>query len=335
MAEVTDMTGAQRAAIFLLGVGEDTATQIMRHMSPKEVQQVGEAMAAMKGLTNQNVEQVLRAFQQEASQINPLAITAPDFTKRVMIQALGEGKARSILSQVLDKPEEHSGVDALQWMAPKAIADVLAEEHPQITATVLSQLEGDHAAKVLEALPADMRQDVILRVARMEVLDPRAMEELDRVLESQLGKLQKTPPRAVKGTNNAAAILNATNVALENELLDSLRATDMALGDSVKELMFVFDNLLALDDRGFQRLIRELAIESLVIALKGIDEELADRFFNNMSERAADILKDDMDAKGPVKLSEVEEAQKEVLQAALDLAEQGEIRLGRGDDDYV
>ena len=188
---------------------------------------------------------------------------------------------------------------------------------------------------MLEALPADMRQDVILRVARMEVLDPRAMEELDRVLESQLGKLQKTPPRAVKGTNNAAAILNATNVALENELLDSLRATDMALGDSVKELMFVFDNLLALDDRGFQRLIRELATESLVIALKGIDEELADRFFNNMSERAADILKDDMDAKGPVKLSEVEEAQKEVLQAALDLAEQGEIRLGRGDDDYV
>lgn len=335
MAEDTEMSGAQRAAIFLLGVGEDTATQIMRHMSPKEVQQVGEAMASMKGLTNQDIERVLRDFQAEASQINPLAVTAPDFTKRVMTQALGEGKARSILAQVLDKPEAHSGVDALQWMAPQAIADVLAEEHPQITATVLSQLEGEHAAKVLEYLPPELRKDVILRVARMEVLDPRAMEELDRVMESQLGKLQKTPPRPVKGTNNAAAILNASNSTLENELLDALRETDVQLGDKVKELMFVFDNLMTLDDRGFQRLIRELVTENLVVALKGVDDELAERFFSNMSERAADILKDDMDAKGPVKLAEVEAAQKQVLQAAMDLAEQGEIRLGRGDDGYV
>lgn len=335
MADDKDLTGAQRAAIFLLGVGEETAAQVMRHMSAKEVQQVGEAMASMTGLTNEDIERVLREFGEEASQINPLAITAPDFTKRVLTNALGEGKARSILSRVLDKPEEHTGVDALQWMAPQAIAEVLEEEHPQITATVLTQLDDDHAAAVLELLPAEMRKDVIFRIARMEVLDPRAMEELDRVMASQLGKLQKTPPRKVKGIENAAAILNATNSTMENELLDALRSSDQRLGDKVKEKMFVFDNLMGLDDKGFQRLIREIVTENLVVALKGVDASLAERFFSNMSERAAEILKDDMDAKGPVKLSEVEAAQKQILITAQSLADEGEIMLGKASGDYV
>lgn len=335
MAEDKELSGAERAAIFLLGVGEDTATQVMRHMSAKEVQQVGEAMASIAGLTNQDVERVLREFQEQASQINPLAITAPDFTKRVMTNALGEGKAKSILSRVLDKPEEHTGVEALQWMAPQAIAEVLEDEHPQIAATVLTQLDEDHAAAVLELLSTDMRKDVILRIARMEVLDPRAMDELDRVMSSQLGKLQKTPPRKVKGINNAAAILNATNSKLENELLEALRGTDQILGDQVKEKMFVFDNLMSLDDKGFQRLIREIATENLVVALKGVDTSLQDRFFNNMSERAAEILRDDMDAKGPIKLAEVEAAQKQILISAQALADEGEIMLGKASGDYV
>lgn len=335
MADVDDMTGAQRAAILLLGVGEDTATQIMRHMSAKEVQKVGEAMASMTGLTNDDIQQVLKEFQEEAVDINPLAITAPDFTKRVMTSALGEGKAKSILSRVMDKPEEHTGVDALQWMAPEAIAEVLEDEHPQVASTVLTQLEDDQAARVLELFPTELRKQVILRIAKMEVLDPGAMDELDKVMTSQLGRLQKAPPKAVKGITNAAAILNATNSKVENELLEALREDDQVLGDQVKEKMFVFDNLMALDNKGFQRLIREIATENLVVALKGVDDALADRFFNNMSERAAEILKDDMDAKGPLKLSEVEAAQKQILISAQELADEGEIMLGRGSGDYV
>lgn len=331
-----EMTGAQRAAILLLGVGEDTATQIMRHMSAKEVQQVGEAMASITSLSNEEIESVLTTFQQDASAINPLALSAPDFTKRVMTTALGEGRAKSILSQVMDdKPEPNSGVEALQWMAPKAIAEVLTEEHPQIAATVLTQLEDDHAAQVLKEMPGDVRKDVILRVARMEMIDPGAMEELDRVMESQLGKMQKTPPKKVKGAVNAAAILNAASTDLEAEMLEALNEVDKELGEEVKEKMFVFDNLMALDDRGFQRLIREIAQENLITALKGVDQELADRFFNNMSERAAEILQDDMESKGPVKLVEVEAAQKEILKTAQELSEQGEIQLGKGSDDYV
>lgn len=335
MADLDDLSGAERAAIFLLGVGEETATQVMRHLSAKEVQQVGEAMAGISGLTNKDVSGVLAKFCNEASEINPLAVTAPEFTKRVMTSALGEGRAKSILSRVMDKPEEHSGVDALHWMAAEAIAEVLVEEHPQIAATVLTQLEDDHAAEVLALFPDELQKDLILRIARMQELDPRAMEELDRVMSSQLGKLQKSPPRKVEGVNNAAAILNATSSSLEKVLLESLQSTDQELGDEVKEKMFVFDNLMSLDDRGFQRLIREIATENLVVALKGVDMALQERFFNNMSERAADILKDDMEAKGPVKVSEVEAAQKQILITAQTLADEGELMLGRASGDYV
>lgn len=335
MANELNLKGAQRAAIFLLGVGEEAATEVMRHMSAKEVQQVGEAMASISKLTNAQVESVLADFHEESAEINPLGLEAPDFTRRVMTSALGQDKAQNILSQVLEKPDEHNGVEALQWMAPKAIAEVLVDEHPQIAATVMTQLYDEQAAKVLELLPDEMRKDVILRIARMEELDPRAMEELDRVLESQLGKLQRTPPRKVMGPDNLAAILNATGSELEQEMLEALTSVDEELGDDVKEKMFVFDNLMQLDDLGFQRLLREVAQENLLTALKGVDEVLAERFFKNMSERAAEILREDMEASGPVKLADVEAAQKEVVRTAKKLADEGVLMMGKAARDYV
>ena len=335
MADELNLTGSQRAAIFLLGVGEQAATEVMRHMSAKEVQQVGEAMATISKLTNNQVESVLADFHLESAEINPLGLEAPDFTRRVMTSALGQDKAQNILSQVLETPEEHNGVEALQWMAPKAIADVLGGEHPQIAATVMTQLYDEQAANVLALLPDEMRKDVILRIARMEELDPRAMEELDRVLESQLGNLQRTPPRKVLGPDNLAAILNATDSELEQEMLEALTQADEDLSDDVKEKMFVFDNLIKLDDRGFQTLVRDIDQEKLLVALKGVDQELTERFFNNMSERAADILREDMEASGPVKLAEVEAAQKDIVKTAMKLADEGALMIGKGARDYV
>ena len=335
MAEKSDLSGAQRAAIFLLGVGEEAATAVMRHMNPKEVQKVGEAMATISKLTNDQVEGVLGEFHVDVSEINPLGLEAPAFTRRVMTSALGEGKASTILSQVLDQPADQHGVEALQWMAPKAIAEVLEEEHPQITATVMTQLYDEHAAKVLELLPEALRKDVIVRIARMEELDPNAMEELDRVLESQLGKLQRTPPKKVLGPDNLAAILNATDAALEQEMLEALSAADESLGDEVKEKMFVFDNLMSLDDRGLQRLIRDVPQENLLPALKGVDSQTAERFFSNMSERASAILREDLEASGPIKISEVEAAQKEIVKAAMKLSDEGELMVGKSSNDYV
>ncbi len=335
MANESNLSGAQRAAIFLLGVGEEAATEVMRHMSAKEVQQVGEAMATISKLTNSQVEDVLADFHIESAEINPLGLEAPDFTRRVMTSALGQDKAQNILSQVLEKPDEHNGVEALQWMAPKAIAEVLEEEHPQIAATVLTQLYDEQAAKVLEMLPDDLKKDVILRIARMEELDSRAMEELDRGLESQLGKLQRIPPRKVMGPDNLASILNATDSELEKEMLEALTEADEELSDDVKEKMFVFDSLMKLDDRGFQTLVRDIDQEKLLVALKGVDEELTERFFNNMSERAADILREDMEASGPVKLADVESAQKDIVKTALRLAEEGTLMIGKAAKDYV
>ena len=335
MANESNLSGAQRAAIFLLGVGEEAATEVMRHMSAKEVQQVGEAMATISKLTNSQVEDVLADFHIESAEINPLGLEAPDFTRRVMTSALGQDKAQNILSQVLEKPDEHNGVEALQWMAPKAIAEVLEEEHPQIAATVLTQLYDEQAAKVLEMLPDDLKKDVILRIARMEELDSRAMEELDRVLESQLGKLQRIPPRKVMGPDNLASILNATDSELEKEMLEALTEADEELSDDVKEKMFVFDSLMKLDDRGFQTLVRDIDQEKLLVALKGVDEELTERFFNNMSERAADILREDMEASGPVKLADVEAAQKDIVKTAMKLADEGALMIGKGARDYV
>lgn len=335
MASEHNLSGSQRAAILLLGVGEEAATEVMRHMSAKEVQQVGEAMATISKLTNNQVESVLADFHLESAEINPLGLEATDFTRRVMTSALGQDKAQNILSQVLDKPIDHNGVEALQWMAPKAIAEVLSEEHPQIAATVMTQLYDEQAAKVLELLPNELRRDVIFRIARMEELDPRALEELDRVLESQLGKLQRTPPRKVMGPDNLAAILNATGHELEQEMLEALTSVDEDLGEDVKEKMFIFDNLMQLDDRGMQRLIRDIPQENLLPALKGADVDLVERFFKNMSERAADILREDLEASGPIKLADVEVAQKEIVRTAKRLADEGELMLGKAAQDYV
>lgn len=330
------LSGAQRAAIFLLGVGEDAAAAIMRHMEPREVQRVGEAMASLSSVSNQQVEEVLREFHSEASAVNPLGIGTPEFTQRVLIQALGESKARSMLSKVMPGKHQTRGIEALRWMDGGAIADLLDGEHPQIVAIVLASLDDDHAAQVLAALPDPVRREALLRVARLELIDPAAMEELDKVLEKQLGRVrQSSPPRTVNGMSSAAAMLNNVKSDLEATLMESLREADGELSEKVSELMFVFDDLMSLDDRGMQRLIREISVDNLVIALKGVDEAVQEKFFTNMSSRAADMLREDLEAKGPVKLSEVEEAQKEILTVASRLADEGELTLGKGDDGFV
>lgn len=335
MAEKS-LSGAQRAAIFLLGVGEETAAAVMRHMEPREVQRVGEAMASLSGVSNQEMESVLREFHEEASNVNPLGIGASDFTQRVLVQALGESKARSMLSKVLPGKQNTRGIEALKWMDATAVAELIEDEHPQIIAIVLASLDDDHAAAVLGSLPAAVRPEAMLRVARLEVIDPAAMEELDQVLERQLGKVRKSPPRSVNGMTSAAAILNNVDADMESSVLGAIREADEDLGERVSELMFVFDDLLDLDDRGMQRLIREIAVDQLVIALKGVDEAVQNKFFGNMSSRAADMLKEDLEAKGPVKLSEVELAQKEILAVATRLADEGEVAIGkRGGDDFV
>lgn len=334
MAEAANLTGAQRAAIFLLGLGENGAASVMRHMEPKEVQRVGEAMTSLPEIDDGQIENVIQEFSDSVAKISPISIGTGAFTRRVMVQALGENKARNVLSQVM-KGEGARGVDALKWMDARSVAGLIRDEHPQIITIVLASLDGDHAAQVLELLPEDIRKESIRRIARLELIDPTAMEELDQVLEIQLRKSDTLPPTPINGPNTAANILNNLNANVESTLMDDLNEQDQELAEKVRDLMFVFENLLAVDDRGMQRIVREISVDSLVIALKGVSAAVQDKFFNNMSSRAADMLKEDIEAKGPVKLSEVEKAQKAILSVALRLADEGEISLGRGDDDFV
>lgn len=336
MAEAgSKLSGAQRAAIFLLGVGEESAASIMRHMEPREVQRVGEAMASLSGISNEQLSEVLAEFNSKAGSINPLGIGASDFAQRVMVQALGEEKARSVLSKVMPGKAKTRGIEALKWMDPGSVADLICEEHPQIIAIVLASLDDEQAADVLAELPAELRSEVIMRVARLEMIDPAAMEELDKVLEKQLGRASKTPPRVVNGMTSAAAIMNNVDADLEAAVMGALRESDAEITDKIAELMFVFEDLLALDDRGMQRLIREISVDTLVVALKGVDGELQEKFFTNMSSRAADMLREDLEAKGPMKLAEVEAAQKDILATAKQLSDEGELMIGKGGDDFV
>lgn len=336
MAEAgSKLSGAQRAAIFLLGVGEESAASVMRHMEPREVQRVGEAMASLSGISDDQLSEVLGEFNDKAGSINPLGLGASDFARRVMVQALGEEKAKSMLSKVMPDKAKTRGIEALKWMDAASVADLIVDEHPQIIAIVLASLDEEQAAEVLAELPEAMRSDLMLRVARLEMIDPAAMEELDKVLEKQLGQASKTPPRAVNGMTSAAAIMNNVNAEMESTVMHELRESDADITDKIAELMFVFDDLLSLDDRGMQRLIREISVDTLVVALKGVDDQLQEKFFGNMSSRASDMLREDLEAKGPMKLAEVEAAQKEILGTAKQLSDEGELMIGKGGDDFV
>lgn len=330
-----DLSGAQRAAIFLLGVGEDSAATIMQHMEPREVQRVGEAMASLTGVSDDQLEAVFTNFHDDAKAVNPLGIGASDFAQRVMVQALGEEKARGVLSKVLPGRTKTRGIEALKWMDARAVATLIGEEHPQIIAIVLASLDDDQAAGVLQELPEETRGDLVMRVAKLEMIDPSAMEELDKVLEKQLGRVAKTPPTSVNGMSSAAAIMNRIDSDLEANLMESMRGRDEVITDQIADMMFVFEDLGDLDDKGMQRLIREISVDILVVALKGVDDTLQSRFFSNMSSRAADMLREDLEAKGPIKLAEVESAQREILGTARQLADEGEIMIGKGGDDFV
>ena len=330
-----NITGSQRAAILMLGLGESLAAELMRHMEPSEVERVGKAMASLSGVSDEQVAEVLSSFHDELGNVNPIGVGASGFTERVMLEALGEEKARNVLFKVMPGDKPTKGMDALRWMPAISVANIIRQEHPQIGAMILTLLEDVLAGQILPLLDQDLRKDIMYRVARLEKLDPSAMEELDKVLEHHIGAAPKAIARDVHGAKTAADILNTIDAKLEGEMLDALKSDDEALGEEVSDLMLVFEHLCNVDDRSMQRLIREISTDDLMIALKGSEPELMDKFLDNMSSRAADMLVEDMEAKGPVKLAEMTEAQKKILVAAKQLAEDGEIMLGRKNDDFV
>ncbi len=329
------LTGAERAAILMMSLGEDAAAGVMRHMGPKEVQAIGEAMALTRNVAREQVNQVLFDFADTAGTQTALGVGSEDYMRRVLVNALGEDKANNLIDRIL-LGRSSKGLEALKWMEPRAIAEIVRLEHPQIIAIVLSYLDSDQAAQVLALLPENLRSDVLMRIASLDGIQPAALQELDEILEKQFsGSSGNLKSSSVGGIKTAANILNFMDSAIEVTILDKVKELDPDLGQQIQDLMFVFDNLAEVDDRSIQALLREVSSETLITALKGADDSVKDKVLKNMSRRAAEMLQDDLDARGPVRLSEVEQAQKEILAIARRMAEAGDISLGGGGDEYV
>jgi flagellar motor switch protein FliG len=330
----SDVAPVDRAAILLLALGEADAAKVLRHMDPKEVQRVGAAMAELGSLTTNRITQVVDDFLTVVGDQTGLAVGTSEYLRKMLTGALGEEKARVILERIVGGST--GGLDKLRWMDPRSIADFIADEHPQIQAIVLSYLEADQAAEVLDFIDdPKTRADLLIRVATLDSIPPHALQELSVVLEQQVSRRPATRFAQLGGPRTAAEIMNHLNSAQDETLMDNLRERDEPLSERIQELMFVFDNLNSVDDRGIQTLLREVSTDQLVLALKGADEVLREKIFRNMSKRAAELLKDDMDAKGPVRISEVEAAQKDILSVARKLADSGEIMLGGSGEEML
>ena len=329
--------GAERAAILLMTLGEQAAAEILKHMTPKEVQKVGAAMAALQNVSKQDVNAVLASFCDTVESQTALGVGSDEYIRKVLIKALGEDKASGVIDRIL-LGTNSKGLETLKWMEPRAVAELIRLEHPQIIAIILSYLEADQSAEVLMGLPERLRADVLLRIATLDGVQPTALQELNEIMEKQFagnatGNLKSS---SVGGIKAAANILNFLDSSKQRELTDKIRQADEALAQKIEDKMFVFADLVELDDRGVQALLREVSSDSLIVALKGADEAMKEKIFKNMSKRAAEMLRDDLEARGPVKLSEVEKAQKEILSVARRMAEAGELVLGgKGGEQYV
>jgi len=333
--EIENVSGSESAAIFMMSLGEKNAAEVLKHMRPKEVQKIGTIMASLKNVSNEKVETVINNFVESASGQSGVGVDSDEYITNMLNTALGEEKAGGVIDRILVN-KNSKGLESLKWMDPRAVADVVKSEHPQIIAIVLSYLDSDHAAEILQHLPERARSDVIMRIATLDGVPPAAIEELNQILEKQFSGGSSVQNSGVGGVKIAADILNFVDGATETAITEAIVEQDQDLAEEIQGKMFVFENLLAVDDRGIQTILRDVQSEQLILALKGADDEMKEKIFSNMSSRAADMMREDLEAKGPVRLKDVEEAQKEVLSVAQRLADAGDISLGgKGDDEYV
>lgn len=333
-AAAANSSGVERAAILLMSLGEAEAAEVLKHMGAKDVQKVGAAMASLANVSRERATEVMERFVEELDSQTSLGVGADDYVRRVLVGALGEDKASGLIDRIL-LGRNSKGLEALKWMETRAVADLVRNEHPQIVAIVLAYLDPDQAADVLSQLPERMRGDVLMRIARLDGIQPQALRELDEIMEKQFSGNGNLKASSVGGLKVAAGILNLMDSTHEQAIIGRIGEIDQELSQRIQDLMFVFDDMAEVDDRSVQTLLREVSTETLGMALKGADPRVKDRILRNMSKRAAEMLVEDMEAKGPAKLSDVEGAQKEILAIARRLADAGTIVLGGKGEEFV
>ena len=331
MADTSDV-GIQKGAILLLSLGEDEAAEVFKYLGPKEVQKLGAQMAKTKDISRERIDEIAGEVIEEAQTQSSLGMNSDSYIRTVLTRALGEDKAGFLLDRIL-QGSDTSGIEGLKWMDPGTVAELIKNEHPQIIATILVHLERDFAAAILNLFMERLRSDVILRIATIDGIQPNALLELNDVLAKVLSGGEKLKKTNLGGVRAAAEILNFVGTVSEKSVLDTIREYDTELSQRIQDEMFTFDNLLDIDDRGMQSILRDVQSDVLIIALKGADEAIREKVFKNMSARASEAMREDLESRGPVRLSEVEVAQKEVLKVVRKLADAGELMLGAGGED--
>jgi len=330
-----DEQGLEDAAILLMSLGETEAAEIFKHLAPKEVQRLGETIAKMKAVPKERFEGVLDRFNAMASNESMLVADTDEYVKSVLRKALGDEKANLLIDRIL-QGSDVTGIESLKWMDAQSVAELLRNEHPQIVAAILVHLEFDQASEILKLFGERQRNEVLVRVATLDGIQPVALKDLNEVLGKVLAGGERTRKSSMGGVKTAAEILNMLGTSIETTVLDFIREADADLAQKIMDNMFTFDDLEKLDDKSVQALLREVQSESLVIALKGATPELREKIFKNMSTRAAETLREDLESRGPVRVSEVEAEQKEMLKVVRRLVDEGQIQLaGGGDDQFL
>ena len=330
-----DDQGLEDAAILLMSLGEEQAAEVFKHLEPKEVQRLGETIARMKSITRERLDAVLDKFTEQASEQSLLVADNDEYVRTVLRRALGDEKANLLIDRIL-QGSDVSGIESLKWMDAVSVSELLRNEHPQIVAAILVHLDYEQASGVLRCFPERQRNEVLVRIATLDGIQPAALKDLNEVMSKVLAGGDKMRKATLGGVKTAAEILNMLGTSLETSVLDFIREADNDLAQKIMDNMFTFDDLEKVDDKGIQVLMKEVQSESLVVALKGASPELREKIFRNMSSRAAETLREDLESRGPVRLSEVEAEQKEMLKIVRRLAEEGQVVLSGGsDDEYV
>ncbi len=323
------------AAILLMCIGEEEAAEVFKHLEPKEVQALGETIARLKSVPRDRVEGVLSRYAHDSTDLGILVPDTDEYIKSVLRKALGEDKANLLIDRII-QGSDVTGIESLKWMDPTSIAELLRNEHPQIVAAILVHLDPDLSSSVLKSFTERHRNEVMVRIATLDGIQPAALKDLNEVLSRVLAGGAQVRKASLGGVKPAAEIINLMGTSLETSVLDYIREADGDLAQKIMDNMFTFDDLAKLDDKGFQTMLKEVQTESLIIALKGGSPEIREKVFKNMSTRAAETLREDLESRGPVKLSEVEAEQKELLKIVRRLADEGQIVLSSGgDDEYV
>nr|MDE2616457.1 flagellar motor switch protein FliG [Burkholderiales bacterium] len=326
--------GLQDAAVLLMSLGEEEAAEVFKHLSPKEVQKLGEAIAKTKSITRERVDDVVTKFTNIAAAQSLLVSDSGDYVRSVLKRALGDDKAALLIDRILQGGDV-SGIESLKWMDPMSVAELLRNEHPQIVAAILVHLDYDQSADILKYLTERQRNEVMLRIATMEGIQPNALKDLNEVLFRVLAGGDKIRKASLGGVKTAAEMINLMGAVIEGTVLESIRGHDPELAQKIMDKMFVFDDVMKLDDKAIQMILKEVASEPLIVALKGAQPELKEKFLSNMSSRAAETLREDLESRGPMRLSEVEAQQKEILKIVRRLADEGQIVIGGGADDAM